>query len=291
MPYSDVRGVTGRSVLRLVSRAGMLDGMHSRQELAEGFRRLGVRLGDVVMVHASVRSVGAIAGGPDQIHLALRDAVGPSGTLMMYASCPAHYDEVGRGDLSVDEEAELIEKLPAFDARTARSARDNGALVELFRTWPDVIASDHVARFVAWGRHAGHLVNPQPWNYAYGRGSVLERFELLDGRILLIGSDHDTVTFLHYAEHIVDLPGKRVVRFRVPVMQDGVRVWRDMEEFDTSEPVHPSFPARIFAEITDSYIASERLSSGRVGDAECWLIDARGLLDHALAEMKRVAGT
>ena len=40
------------------------------------------------MVHASVRSVGEVAGGPDQIHLALKDALTPDGTLMMYASCP-----------------------------------------------------------------------------------------------------------------------------------------------------------------------------------------------------------
>ena len=53
---------------------------------------------------------------------------------MMYASCPRYVDEVGRGNLSPAQEAELLEKLPAFDPETARSARDNGALVELLRT-------------------------------------------------------------------------------------------------------------------------------------------------------------
>ena len=45
--------------------------MYSRAQLAEDFRRLGVTPGHVVMLHASVRAVGEIAGGPDQIHLAL----------------------------------------------------------------------------------------------------------------------------------------------------------------------------------------------------------------------------
>jgi len=53
--------------------------MWSRQELAYGFRVLGVRAGDTMMLHASVRSVGEVAGGPDQIHLALCDALGPRG--------------------------------------------------------------------------------------------------------------------------------------------------------------------------------------------------------------------
>lgn len=70
--------------------------MYSRDELAHDFRRLGVAAGDTVMMHASVRAVGAIAGGPDQIHLALKDALTGEGTLMMYASCPQHTDEVGQ---------------------------------------------------------------------------------------------------------------------------------------------------------------------------------------------------
>ena len=96
--------------------------MYSRQDLADGFRRLGVNPGDTVMVHASIRA-GRIhfAGGPDQIHLALKDVLTAEGTLMMYASCPRHYDEVGRGNLSAEEERQLIEKLPAFDPCTARA--------------------------------------------------------------------------------------------------------------------------------------------------------------------------
>ena len=64
------------------------------------------------MLHASVRAVGSVAGGPDQIHLALKDALTADGTLMMYASCPDHYDEVGRGNLSADQERQVLEKLP-----------------------------------------------------------------------------------------------------------------------------------------------------------------------------------
>src|SRR4029453_10603375 len=108
--------------------------MLSRDGLARGFRDLGVTPGHTVMVHASIRAVGEVAGGPDQIHLALKDALTPDGTLMMYASCPEYYDEVGRGHLSAERERERLEKLPPFDPLTSRSQRDNGALVELLRT-------------------------------------------------------------------------------------------------------------------------------------------------------------
>jgi aminoglycoside 3-N-acetyltransferase len=48
------------------------------------------------MLHASVRAVGPVAGGPDEIHLALKDALTEEGTLAMYAGCPRYFDEVGR---------------------------------------------------------------------------------------------------------------------------------------------------------------------------------------------------
>jgi aminoglycoside 3-N-acetyltransferase len=264
--------------------------MHSRQELADGFRALGVAAGDIVMMHASIRAVGEIAGGPDQIHLALKDVLTVNGTLMMYASCPRYYDEVGRGHLTAEQERELLAKLPAFDAGTARSERDNGALVELLRTFPGSVVNDHVARFVVWGKHAGHLLSTQPWNYAFGRESPLERFVERDGKILLLGCDHDTVTFLHYAEHIVEVRGKIVSRFKVPVVEHGARVWREMEEFDTSDAgAHPHWPARFFARIVEAYLRQTNNRGGFVGNAHCFLLPSRGLLELALRVMTAVA--
>lgn len=242
------------------------------------------------MVHASVRSVGPVAGGPDQIHLALKDALTPDGTLMMYASCPEHYDEVGRGHLSADDERQLLQKLPAFDPLTAKAARDNGALVEFLRTSPGSLVNRHVARFVVWGKQAEHLVSTQPWSYAFGHDSALERFVQLDGKILLLGCDHDTVTFLHYAEHIVEIAGKRVARYQVPVEEHGNRVWRAMEEFDTADAgAHPNWPPRFFARLVDTYLAQTNNRGAQVGSAACVLFDAGGLLAFALRVMRAVA--
>lgn len=264
--------------------------MYSRATLSADFTRLGVKPGDTLMLHASIRAVGAVVGGPDQIHLALKDALSDSGTLMMYAACPQFYDEVGRGHLTDDEEREILEKLPAFDAETARAARDNGALVELFRTWPGSRVNDHVARFVVWGQKAQHLIHEQPWDFAYGRGSALERLVELDGRILLLGSDHDAVTFLHYAEHVADFPDKIVKRFKVPIDDGGRRVWRDMAEVDTAERAHAHWPDRFFARIVDTYLVRTGNRGGTVGAADSVLIDARGLLAFALPVMETVAG-
>jgi aminoglycoside 3-N-acetyltransferase len=264
--------------------------MHTRHQLSADLAALGLREGDVAMVHASLRAVGEVAGGPDEVHLAIKDVITPSGTMLMYASCPDHVDDVGRDGLTPEQEAEILEKLPPFDPYTARSCRDNGALVELFRTYPGSHVNNHVARFVVWGKHTDHLLSPQPWHYAFGHGSLLERFVDLDGKILLLGSDHDNVTFLHYAEHIVDIPDKRVARFQVPVLEHGRRVWKEMEEFDTSSRgVHVSWPDRFFAVIVDDYLAATTNRGGRVGNAESYVLSAPGLLVHALEAMRATA--
>jgi aminoglycoside 3-N-acetyltransferase len=263
--------------------------MHSRDSLARDARDIGVRPGDLLMVHASVRAVGPVVGGPDQIHLALKDAAGDGGSLMMYASCPDQYDEVGRGELPPDVEAAVIEHLPAFDARTARAQRDNGTLVEFLRTWPGTRANDHVARFICRGPHAPLLFATQPWDYAYGAGSPLARLVELGGRILLLGSDHDQVTFLHHAEHGVDVPDKRIVRFQVPVLEQGQRVWRWMEEFDTAAPCHPRWPSDVFRQIIDAFLTQTGNVGRRIGDAPSVLIDAQPLSRFAVDVLTSLA--
>lgn len=243
------------------------------------------------MVHASVRSIGKLHGGPDEIHLAVEEAVGPDGTVMMYVGCPDGFDDVGRGVYTPEEEAEILAYQPAFDPQTARASRNFGALAEFFRSFPGTICSAGVGgRMAARGARAAWLLADQPWNYGYGRASPMEKLCDAGGRVLLLGSDHDEVTLLHYAEHVAEFEGKRIVRYRVPVMRDGKRVWLPCEEFDTSgDGVHPNWPDRFFALIVDDFIAryrgTEFCSRGMVGNSESVLMDAAKLVAHALPVM------
>jgi aminoglycoside 3-N-acetyltransferase len=249
--------------------------MWSRSELARDFRALGVVEGDVVMLHASVRSVGEVAGGPDQIHLALRDAVGASGTLMMYVSCASYYDDVGRGLLTPEQEAEVLAKHPPFDPLTTRSSRSHGILAEFFRTFPGTLANNHVARFAGAGAKASYLLAEHPWHFPYGAGSPLDRFRELGGKILLLGSDHDEVTFLHHVEHTVDFPDKKISRYKVPCDDGDGIAWREVEEVNTAgDGAHANWPDRFFAQIVDAYLESRSNRGGRVGNARSYLIPA-----------------
>ena len=245
----------------------------------------------MVMMHASVRAIGPVIGGVDEIHLAVRDAIAPGGTAMMYVGCQDGFDDVGRGVLSPAEENAILAYQPAFDFQHARAARDFGILAEFFRSYPSTICSRAVCgRMAAGGDRAAWLVADQPWDYGFGRGSPLDKLCVAGGKVLLLGSSHDEVTLLHYAEHIAPFEGKRIARYKVPLLQGGVRVWVDCEEFNTSgEGVHPNWAENAFALIVDDFISkcagTPVCPVGRVGLADSVLLDAAALVAHAVPIM------
>ena len=56
----------------------------TRRSLAADLRHLGLQTGDSVLVHAALRSVGPVLGGPDAIIDAMTDVIGPDGTILGY---------------------------------------------------------------------------------------------------------------------------------------------------------------------------------------------------------------
>jgi len=137
---------------------------HPRAALAEHLRRLGLRPGAIAMVHASVRAIGPVFGGPDEIHRAVEDAVAPGGTVMMYVGCQDGFDEVGRNVYTPEQEADILAHQPAFDPHAARASRDFGILAEFFRSTPGTLCSGAVdGRVAARGaRRAGRVAGRRP---------------------------------------------------------------------------------------------------------------------------------
>lgn len=249
-------------------------------ELVDDLRRLGVAPGDAVMVHASLRAIGPVAGGADGVIDALVAAVGPTGTLLVNVGVRNDWDWVN--ERPPDERAELLQDAEPFDPLVTPADPDNGVLAEVFRTRPGTLVTNNPeGRLAALGAGAGALVDDAPWDDYYGPGSPLARLVDAGGRVLRLGADPDTVTLIHYAEHLTPVPHKRrVARHRVVAGALGPQL-RVVRGLDDSHGIvdHPG--EDYFVTILRTYLATGRASTGRVGDAPSELLDAADLVAFA----------
>src|SRR5262245_21273347 len=142
----------------------------TRRQLTAELMQLGLREGDVVMVHAGLRSVGPMLGGADSLIGAILDAVGPSGTLVAYTDWNGDYHDLL--DAEGRMPAAYREDVAPFDPASSPAIRDNGALVELVRTWPSALRSANPgASCAAVGAKAARLTAEHALDYGYGEAS------------------------------------------------------------------------------------------------------------------------
>ncbi|MGD6027707.1 AAC(3) family N-acetyltransferase, partial [Xanthomonas citri pv. citri] len=130
-----------------------------------------------------------------------------------------------------------------------------------------------------------------PWDDYYGAGSPLERFVAAGGRVLRLGADLDTVTVIHYAEYLVDLPEKRRVRRHRAVTSPVGTIVRTVDCLDdfggiVDPVVYAHYGEDYFATILKAYLAAGRAITGTVGDARTELIDAADIVAFATDWMR-----
>ncbi len=248
--------------------------------LEEQLGGLGVRPGDVLMVHASMRKLGlarsqGVPNGADVLFDALDAAVGPRGTLLMVLGTEYPLDPVNLKPVS--ERAALLAGTPPFDFHSAPVLPEVGWAAEAFRRRPGTLVSDNPSgRFGARGARAKELLEGQPWNDYYGPGSPLQKLCDWGGRVLRLGSDPDTVTVLHYAEYVAQLPNKRRTRWDY-VLEGRGHVF--IECLDDMNGIADWDGEDYFALITKAYLAERRHREGPVGGAKAELIEARDIVE------------
>lgn len=255
-----------------------MNGERLRQDLAG----LGIRPGDLIMIHASLRKIGLARtdfgeGGADLILDALDHAVGPEGTLLMVLGTDYAMDWV---NLRPEEErAALLAGTPAFDYRRAPALGEVGWLGEAFRRRPGTIVSDNPSgRFGARGARAEPLLADAPWHDYYGPGSPLDKLCGWGGRILRMGANPDTVTALHLAEYRADLPDKRRTRWDYMLESDDGPRHGHTSCLDDGAGIARWDGEDYFAVILEAYLALGRHQAGPVGNADSELIDAADIV-------------
>ena len=224
-------------------------GVTSRAELTRELRQLGVREGGVLLLHMSYRAVRSVAAGPVTVIHALRDALGPEGTLVM----PSWGD---------DDDA-------AYDPARTPVSPTLGVTAELFRRFPDVRRSNHPFAFAALGPAADAIIADPlplpPHRLESPVGRVFER----GGQILLLGVGHDANTTVHLAEVLAGVP--YAVPKHCTVLERGRPVRVEYRENDHC--------CERFV-LVDQWLRERGLQrEGRVGAAHARLVESRDVVD------------
>ena len=202
-----------------------------KQDILAALSEVGVRKGQAIMVHTSLRSLGFVCGGAQVVIEALVEAVGSEGTIIMPAQSWKNLDPAAGVHWEGPEHwwPLIRENWPAYD-KDITPTNTMGAVAEMFRKWPGALRSDHPARSVAaWGKHAEYLTAGHDLSNIFGDGSPIGKLYELDGLVLLLGVGYDKNTSLHLADARAEYPGKHTCVEHSAVMENGRRVWKRYE--------------------------------------------------------------
>ena len=161
--------------------------MINLNDLILGFKEIGLRTGDIVLVHNSFKSFGGVEGGPQTVIDALLEVLGAEGTLLMptftFAFCE-QYNKNGEGYFDVDN-----------------TPSEMGVLTEFLRKMPGAKRSiDPIYSVAVYGKYANELASVND-KLVYGKNSIFGKLYELDAKQMLIGlSYNNSWTFVHFVE-------------------------------------------------------------------------------------------
>ncbi len=254
---------------------------NTQRTLVHDLLHIGLERGMIVLVHSSLSALGWVCGGPVAVILALEEVIGPEGTLIMPThsgdlSDPAHWENP-----PVPESwwQPIREETPAFDPDLTPT-RMMGTVPETFRKQNGVLRSLHpVVSFSAWGKHKQFFTADHPLEYGMGEEGPLGKLYRKDGRVLLLGVNHQNNTSVHLAEYRSNYPGKIVETTYAPIVKDGKRVWQEYSDINNN--------AEDFPMIGEEFNKTGKCSEGQVGDSTSSFMKQRDIVDFAKEWMEK----
>lgn len=232
--------------------------MYNREKLTADLQLLGLEPGDILFMHSSFKSLGPVPEGAAAMIGALEDAVGSQGLILL----PSFNLIEGQRRAEVWDHASTPSSV--------------GWLTEFFRTMPGTYRSDHYSHSVAArGKGAAQFVGDhlscegfqspwdlQPWGKTYGVNSPMYRAYQREGKLLMLGVDYETSTFIHMVE---------------------VFYWNKLLKRDP-QARYPAIERPLLGAYWDRVGTLRR---GRVGDSECRFFSIREYVDSLLQEVEK----
>jgi aminoglycoside 3-N-acetyltransferase len=250
---------------------------HSKESLAKDLTNLGVRPGQTLLIHASMRAIGCVEGGAEAVVTILRGLVGQSGTLVVptgtannSASSRIYLSQIA--GMTVSERRRHRAAMPGFDPATTPSF-GMGVIAEVIRMAPGALRSAHPqTSFAAWGLCAKEVIDNHAPTCHLGERSPLGRLYDLDASILLLGVGYQSCSAFHLAEYRYR-PHPPTRTYECVVLRQNRPLWWRYRDIDLNDSD--------FGELGLDFENSEIPFRGIVGDAECRLLPYRSTVDYA----------
>ena len=167
-----------------------------KEDILKGFAALGLRAGDALLFHSSLKSFGYVQEGADAVIDGAIEAVGASGTVVV----PTFVQKVN------GESATYRTRLDAWNIHSSPS--DVGYITEVFRQRPNAVRSDHCCDSLsaigaeakaAMGGHKRAGPRLSPWDEkAFGYGSPWDWLVARNALYVLMGVGFNVCSIFHY---------------------------------------------------------------------------------------------
>ena len=232
--------------------------VYTCEKLTQDFTNLGIEKGDTLFIHSSFKSLGPVKGGAGVVISALETVVGQDGLILMpsFSLLPSREERIASWNIDM-------------------TPSTVGWLTEYFRQMSDTYRSNHYSHAVAArGKDARAFVadhlrregyespwDQPPWGKTYGTHSPMFRAYKTDGKLLMLGVDYESSTYVHFVE----------------VMHWNKRLT------ENPEAEYIRLKRRELGAFWDEV---GRLRQGQVGDATCRLFRIKDYVDTLLEEVE-----
>ncbi|MBQ2931974.1 MAG: AAC(3) family N-acetyltransferase [Clostridia bacterium] len=241
----------------------------TKNDITKALAELGIKNGDMVLVHSSFKSLGPVEDGAETVILGFLDAVGEDGTLVFPTFTQNDFEN-------------------AYETWHLDKHSDTGYLTNYFRKREGSIRSDQATHSVAAaGKRAAWLTETHGHtskrignmgDTAFAPDSPWEKMYQENAKVVLIGVNSGCITFRHYAESVY--------------VEDCLKRIEGSEKYDYMEDRIGRFKKPgLWPSVCNEWAVAQLEEKGLVkkvkcGEAELSMVEAQTFVDFVLSCLK-----
>ncbi len=241
----------------------------SKEDLIEGFKQLGIKKGDILLIHSSLKSLGWVKGGQYTVIDALNTCLEEEGTLVV----PSLTGK--REDSPCNPPVFHVEKTPCW----------TGIIPETVRKMQNSVRSCHPTHSVAalgYNKYVitkGHENTKSPCD----ENSPYFNIAKLNGFILLLGVDQESNTSIHSCEEMAQVPYHLQKEYTEIIIEgyngEKIKVKNRLHNWDK--------PPTNFNKLEPMFYEKGIMRTLPIGNSVARLINAKNMMEYTIEKLRK----